>query len=154
MSSKFVRDEIMQYLNTEFGASETIIDLTGHFLELEDVLNDAGISHGDPWLGVQFIGGVEVPVDIGATNQKGKYREQGAIFLHIVDMARLGVHNAILNRAEVIRNKFRGQRIGVGEKILIEGVSPANFGEGITLSFTGGYTAAVVQVDYQRDLDL
>jgi hypothetical protein len=151
MSSKFVRDEIVSFLETEF-PTESVIDLTGEFLELEDVLKGKSINHGDPWLGVQFLGSEEIPVDIGATNSRGKYRESGAIYLHVVDVARLGVHNAILNRAEVIRNRFRGRRIG--QTILVEGVSPANFGEGITLSFSGGYTAAVIQIDYQRDLDL
>lgn len=150
MSSKFVRDQIISFMETQF-PTESVIDLTGEFLELEDVLKGKSLNHGDPWLGVQFLGAQEVPVDIGATNTRGKYRENGAIYLHVVDVAKLGVNNAILNRAEAIRDKFRGQRIG---PILIEGVSPANFGEGITLSFSGGYTAAVIQVDYQRDLDL
>ena len=151
MSSKFVRDEILSFLATEL-PTESVIDLTAEFAELEDLLQAHGKSFGDPWLGVQFLGSQEVPVDIGATNTRGKYRELGAIYLHIVDVAKLGVHNAILNRAEAIRDKFRGRRIG--QTILIEGVSPANFGEGITLSFNGGYTAAVIQLDYQRDLDL
>lgn len=152
MSSKYVRDEILSFMVAEF-PTESVIDMTAEYQELEEFLRENGVmNYGDPWLGVQFIGGEEIPVDIGATNSRGKYRESGAIYLHVVDVAKLGVHNAILNRAEIIRNKFRGQRIG--QTILIEAVSPANFGEGIALSFSGGYTAAVIQVDYQRDLDL
>ena len=150
MSSLYVRTEILNTLVTDL-PTESVIDLTSEFAELEDLLNEHSLQHGDPWLGVQFLGSEEVPVDIGATNTRGKYREIGAIYLHIVDVARLGIHNVILNRAEAIRDKLRGRRIGT---ILIEGVSPANFGDGITLSFSGGYTAAVIQVDYQRDLDL
>jgi len=151
MSSKFVRDEIVNFLTLEC-PTESVIDLTAEFSEVEDMLNEHSLDHGDPWLGVQFLGSEEIPVDIGATNTRGKYREIGAIYLHIVAVAKLGVHNDILTRAEVIRSKFRGRRIG--QTILIEGVAPANFGEGITLSFSGGYTAAVIQLDYQRDLDL
>lgn len=151
MSSVYVRDQILSFLETEC-PTESVIDLTAEFLELEDFLSGKSLTHGDPWLGVQFIGSEEIPVDIGATNTRGKYREIGVIYLHIVDVAKLGVHNVILARAEAIRNTFRGRRIG--STILVEGVSPANFGDGITLSFKGGYTAAVIQVDYQRDLDL
>lgn len=151
MSSLYVRDEVINFLETEL-PTESVIDLTSEFLELEDVLNGKSLNHGDPWLGVQFVGSEEIPVGIGATNSRGKYRESGVIFLHVVDVAKLGVHSLILNRAEAIRNKLRGQRIG--GTVVIEAVSPANFGEGITLSFSGGYTAAVVQVDYHRDLDL
>lgn len=150
MSSEYVRTEFLNFLETEL-TTESVIDLTSEFAELEDFLVQRGLEFGDPWFGVQFLGSEEIPVDIGATNTRGKYRESGVIYLHIVDVAKLGVHNVILARAEAIRNKLRGQRIGT---ILIESVSPANFGEGITLSFSGGYTGAVIQVDYQRDLDL
>ena len=150
MSSLHVRNEILNFLQTEI-PTESVIDLTGDFLELSDLLEESGLQHGDPWLGLQFLGSEEIPVDVGATNTRGKYREVGAIYLHIVDVASLGIHNVILSRAEAIRNKFRGRRIG---QVIITGVAPANFGEGITLSFSGGYTAAVVQVDYTRDLDL
>lgn len=152
MSSLYVRDEILSFMATEF-PTESVIDMTAEFQELEEFLIENGVTtYGDPWLGVQFLGGEEVPVDVGATNTRGKYRESGAIVLHIVSVARTGVSTAILNRAETIRNKFRGRRIG--QTILIESVSPANFGEGITLSFSGGYTAAVITIEYQRDLDL
>jgi hypothetical protein len=151
MSSKYVRDQILSFLQTEM-PTESVIDLTAEFLELEQTLEEHGVSYGDPWLGVQFLGSEEIAADIAGTNTRGKYREFGAIYLHVVSLASLGVHNTILNRAEALRDKLRGRRIG--QTIIIEGVSPANFGEGITLSFSGGYTAAVIQIDYQRDLDL
>lgn len=150
MSSLYVRDEVLNFVNTEL-PTESVIDLTSDFLELEDVLLEEGLTMSDPWLGVQFLGSEEIPVDVGATNTRGKYREVGAIYLHVVEVARLGVHTIILNRAEAIRNKLRGQRIG---SVIIEAVAPPNFGEGITLNFSGGYTAAVIQIDYHRDLDL
>lgn len=151
MSSKFVRDNILSLLQTE-APTESIIDLTADFLDLSDLLQEEGLTSGDPWLGLQFVGGEEVPMSVEASNQRGKYREHGVIFLHVVELASLGVHNVILNRAEALRDKLRGRRIG--NSILIESVSPVNFGKGSTLSFDGGYTAGVIQVDYQRDLDL
>ena len=150
MSSVFVRNEILNFLATEI-PTESVIDLTSEFLELEELLKEESLTFGDPWLGVQFVGSEEIPVDIGATNTRGKYRESGVIYLHVVSIASLGVHTLILNRAEAIRNILRGRRIGT---VIIEAVSPPNFGAGITLSFDGGYTAAVIQVDYQNDLDL
>lgn len=151
MSSTFVRNEILEFLEDNT-PSETVIDLTAEYLELSDMIAGAGLGPTDPWLGVQFVGSEEIMVDIGATNTRGKYRESGVIYLHVVAMASLGIHNAILARSETIRNAFRGRRIG--DLIIIESVSPANFGSGATLSFSGGYTAAVIQIDYQRDLDL
>jgi hypothetical protein len=150
MSSSFVRTSILSFLGS--GSSETLIDLTAEYDDIKDMIKDAGIGVNDPWLGVQFVGADERPVDIGATNTRGKYREEGIIYLHIVDIAKLGVHNGILTRAEALRNLFRGRRINGTVKIIA--VSPPNFGEGVTLSFAGGYTAALVQIDYQRDLDL
>lgn len=150
MSSKFVRDEILGFLVAP-NTSERVVDLTAEFIELKDFLESNGVLDQQTWIGVQFVGSQEVCVDIRGTNTRGKYREDGIIYLHIVDIAKLGVHNAILNRAEAIRNLFRGRNIN---GILINSVSPPNFGEGITLRFEGGYTAALLQIDYQRDLDL
>jgi hypothetical protein len=151
MSSKYVRDGIIDFIASEI-PSEKLVDLTAEFDEVQDLLSRNGVQPRSPWLGLQFVGSEEIPVDIGATNTRGKYREIGVIYLHVVDVSKLNVHNSIINRAEVIRNAFRGMRIA--DTILIESVSPVNFGGGITLSFTGGYTAGVIQIDYQRDLDL
>jgi hypothetical protein len=140
----------MDFLEDEL-TGESVIDLTADYEALEDFLTSNSLTFGDDWVGVQFLGSEEIPVDVGATNTRGKYRETGTIFLHVVDVASLGVHTLILTRGETIRDKLRGRRIG---NVVIEGVSPVNFGEGITLSFTGGYTAGVIQVDYHRDLDL
>jgi hypothetical protein len=151
VSSKFVRDNVIAFIQAQ-APTEKIVDLSGDFGELQDVLTDAGITDSEPWLGIQFLGSNEAPVDIRASNTRGKYRESGIIYLHIVEVARLGVNNPILLRAEALRNKFRGQRIS--GTIIVETVSPCNFGDGITLNFEGGYTAGLVQVDYQNDIDL
>jgi hypothetical protein len=147
VSSLTVRTEILNFLNASL-PTETVIDLTAEFQDIEDVVDSAGITSDDPWIGVQFVGYDEEAVDILATNDVGCYRELGVITLHVVDIAKSGVHNLILNRAEAIRNILRGRRIG---PVVIEGVSPANFGTGITLSFEGGYTSASINVDYKFD---
>jgi hypothetical protein len=147
MSSLYVRTEIKNFFTTE-APTENLIDLTAEFDEMEDLVESAGITVDDPWVGIQFLSYEEIPVDILSTNDTGKYRETGTILIHIVDVAKKGGYSDILIRAEAIRDKFRGRRIG---PILIEAVSPPNFGQGITLSFEGGYTAAVVNIEYKYD---
>lgn len=151
MSSLYVRDEIAAFLAAEI-PGEKYIDLTSEFYEVNDLLTEYGVNPGEDWVGLQFVGSEEVPVDILSTNTSGTYREVGVLYIHVVALAKLGVGRDILIRAETIRNKLRGQRIA--GNILIEGVAPATFGEGATLSFEGGYTAALVAVTYQRDLVL
>lgn len=151
MSSLYVRDQISAYLAAEIPA-ESYIDLTAEFYEVNDLLVENGITPGGNWVGLQFVGSEEIPIDILSTNTTGKYREVGVLYIHVVALAKLGVGRDILIRAETIRNKLRGQRIA-GD-ILIEGVAPATFGEGASLSFEGGYTAALVAINYQRDLVL
>lgn len=151
MSSKFVRDSILDFLKTEV-PQETIIDLTAQFEELEDLLEHNDITLNDDWIGVQFLGNEEIPVSIQSQNNKGCFREIGAIYLHIVAVSQLGGHKAILTRAEALRDKFRGRRIN--NTVIIEQVGPPNFGEGITLNFESGFTAAAITIFYRRDLDL
>lgn len=151
MSSKFVRDSIIDFMETEF-PEETIIDLTAQFEQLDDLLDHYDLTINDPWVGIQFIGNSEVPVSIQSQNQKGCYREIGAIYIHVVAVSSFGCHKDILNRSEAIRDKLRGRRIN--ETVVIEEVNPANFGEGITLNFESGYTAAAITIYYRRDVDL
>lgn len=150
MSSVYVRDEIADFITAEL-ASETLVDLTGEFENLRDLLARHSINANTPWLGIQYIGNDEIPVDIRGTNTRGKYREIGALYLHVVAKTQVGVAQTLLTRAENIRNTFRGQRIGT---ILIESVAPPNFDAGATLQFEGGWTSASVIISYQRDLDL
>jgi hypothetical protein len=151
MSSSKVRTGIIEFIQAAL-PEERVVDLTADFEELQDLLAQNNIKPRESWLGIQFVGSEEVPVDVGANNTRGKYREIGIVYLHVVDIAKLNVHNSILARGEAIRNAFRGMRIA--DTILIEAVSPVNFGGGITLSFSGGYTAGVVELNYQNDLDL
>lgn len=148
MSSSYVREQIFQFI-TDNIPEESAIDLTADYRSISDLVASYSLRPIDPWLGVQFVGADEVPVDILATNTKGMYRETGVIFLHIVGKSSLRIHTSLLARAEKIRDTFRGQR--VADLIVIEAVSPPNFGDGVTLNFEGGYTAALVQIDYHYD---
>jgi nitrous oxidase accessory protein NosD len=150
VSSSYVRTQITNFVGTDL-ASETLVDLTGVYDELQDVLNAVGVSYEDSWLGMQFIGNEELPINVGADNSQGCYREYGAVYLHIVAMATIGCHTGILSRSETIRNAFRGQRIN---DIIIENVSPPNFELGATLDFEGGWVSASVVVSYYRDYNL
>jgi predicted GNAT family acetyltransferase len=150
MCSKFVRDIVLDFISTEL-SGETVIDLTAEFEELDDMLEYHGVASGSDWVGIQFVGSEETPVDIRATDSKGTYRETGIFSLHIVAIAKIGSHNGIMTRVEAIRDKFRGRRI---DTIIVESVSPPNFGAGTTLSFTGGYTAATFNIGFNRQFSL
>jgi hypothetical protein len=145
MSSSTVRTAIKDFIESEL-TSEVLIDLTAEFELLNDLL-DRYDAKGRDWLGIQFISNPEEPIGLAADNQQGMYLEDGVIYLHVVDVAYLGVASSILARAETIRNKFRGQRIG---DIIIEATSPPNFEAGATLQFEGGYTACSILISYSR----
>ena len=150
MSASYVRTEFAQFIEDNL-PSETLCDMTAEFGELSEFLAQFGVGRNDPWLGVQYIGNDEEPITISATNDKGKYRESGIIYLHVVGVAALGAGNAILARCETIRNLLRGRRIG---NIKVERVSPPNFNAGATLQFEGGWTSASILIDYEYDIDL
>lgn len=150
MSSKYVRDQITSFITTNL-PTETQVDLAGEFENLKDMLAHFSINPRDPWLGVQYVGEAEIPVTIDADNVHGKYRELGIVFLHIVEVAKLGVAANIINRAEEIRTQFRGQRIG---DLVIQSVGVPNFSSGATLQFEGGYTSAAVTIEYRRDFNI
>lgn len=149
MSSAYVRTEIKDFLEDE--SEETVVDLTAAHQDFKQMLADAGVQPDAPWLGLQFIGEDEIPVALAATNDQGMYRETGAIYVHVCDVARLGAGDLLLTRGEVLRNLFRGRRI---EDIVIESVTPMNFDLGATLEFEGGYMSGSFLVAYYRDLNL
>lgn len=145
MSSSSVRTAIKNFITAQFPA-EKLIDLTAEFDLLNDLLGRYN-AKGGPWVGLQFISNPEEPISLTADNTQGMYLEDGVIYLHIVDVAYLGVASSLLSRAEAIRTKFRGQRIG---DITIEATTPPNFEAGATLQFEGGYTACSVLISYSR----
>jgi hypothetical protein len=149
MSSSYVRTQVKNFLDTN-APSETVIDLSGRYEDLEDMLAEGEIDSNSPWVGVQFIGSDEIPITIGSTNSGGKYRETGAVYIHVVDIAKLGVSDTILTRAETLRSLFRGRHIG---DIIIDSVTPINFDAGAALRFEGGYMSGTFIIGYYRDLD-
>lgn len=150
MSSSYTRTQIMNFLATNF-PSEKVVDLSAESEEISDLLEDRGVSLREPWIGVQFLGNGESPVSISSNNLKGKFRELGAVILHIVEPSKLGVINAILPRAEALMDSFRGQRIG---DVVVEDLVPLNTSAGAVLTFQRGYTSGNIVVNYYRDRDL
>jgi hypothetical protein len=150
MSSIAVRSAFKTFL-TANAPTEKIIDLTAQYAEIKEMVKAAGITDEDPWLGLEFIGNDEIPVTLPANNALGKYRESGSISVHVVGVAKLGVGDAVLARGETLRDLLRGRRIG---NIIVESVSPMNFGPGTTLQFEGGYMSGSFFVSYLSDRDL
>lgn len=150
MSSVYVRTETKTFLAAN--SAETVIDLTGMYDNIQDMVAAAGLTSKDPWVGLQFIGADEFPVTVGSTNVQGKYRETGAIYIHVVAMAKLSASDGILSRGEVLRDLLRGERLG--DRIVIKSVTPINFGEGATLSFEGGYISGsfIMEYEYEKDI--
>lgn len=149
MSSAACRTEILNFLDSE--SEEDVVDLTALYGELDQELTNAGISPDSPWLGVRFVGDDEIPVSLAATNDQGMYRESGAIYFDIVDVAKLGGGNSLLTRAETLRNLLMGQRIG---STIIQSVSLPNFDAGTTLQFEGGWMSGSFICGYIRDRNL
>ena len=147
MSSSGVRTLITDFLAAE--SAEDVVDLTGQFSDLRAMLAAAGIQPDAPWLGLEFIGNGEDPVSLSATNDKGLYRESGLIQLHVCATAKIGAGAALISRGEILRNLFRGRRIGA---IVVESVSPINTGPGATLEFEAGYVSGTISVAYHFDL--
>lgn len=150
MSSAYVRTQIKTFLTTN-APTEDFVDLTAQYAEIQTMLGDLGLSPDDPWVGIQFFGDDEVPITVTSSNTQGKYRETGSVFVHVVDVAKLGVGDSILARAEALRDLLRGQKIGT---MFIEAVTPINYEAGATLNFDGGFMTGSFIVTYLRDLDL
>jgi len=146
MSSLAVRNLVRNFLADK--STENVVDLTGHFEDLRVLLNEEGIQPDAPWLGLEFIGDDELPVSLAATNDQGLYREVGSIVLHVCTMGAIGCGYDLENRGEVLRDLFRGERIG---GVVIESVSPIRTGPGATLEFEGGYVSGSITVGYYYD---
>ena len=148
MSSNYVVNEVMNFISTEI-PTESAFDITGEYEYFHEFLEDNGITGA--WLGVQFVGTEEIPINIGSANTSGKFREIGMFMLHICERSRLGVGSPIRTRGETLQQKFRGMRIG---DMIIESVSTPNFESGATLNLDGGYTSATINIHYERDNNL
>lgn len=149
MSSIEVRSAFKQFLSDN--SEETFIDLTARMEEVRQLIRQEGLSDDAPWIGLEFQGDDEVPVQLAADNQRGQYRETGMVYVHVVTRARLGSGPEMLTRGEALRNLLRGRRIGA---ILVESVTPLNFGPGATLEFESGYQSGSFFVGYTFDRNL
>ena len=150
MSSVAVRTTFKNFL-TANAPTENLIDMSGHYEDVEDLLDQSGVGMGDPWIGLNFIPSDEIGITVPATNDSGKYRESGIIQVHVVDIAKLAVSDSILARCETLRNLLRGRRI---TDLKIEGVTPPSFEAGTTLEFEAGFISATFIVTYELDFDL
>lgn len=146
MSSLHVRNAIRSFLDTE--STETVVDMTGQFEDVREMLSTSGVAVDAPWLGVEFSTSGEEPVALAADNTQGLYREFGLILLHVCAVAKIGVGASLETRGEALLNLFRGQRI---DGIIIERVSPLNTGPGATLEFEAGYVSGTLEVQYYYD---
>lgn len=149
MSSSYVRSQVKNFITNSSG--ERLIDLTARFDDIREMIKKEGLTPSDPWLGITFLGDSELPVSLTAKNDQGLYREMGQIFLHVVAEARLGVGDSLVQRGEILRNLFRGSRIG---DVVIEEVGTLNTGSGAALEFESGYIAGTISIGYYRDLNL
>lgn len=149
MSSSYVRTTIKSFLAAQ-APTEKFLDMTAIYSTLEDALAEATIDHDEAWVGLDFLPGDELPITIGSNNDHGKYRETGAVHIHVVDIAKLGVSGSILSRAETLRDLLRGQKI---DRIEILSVTPTAFGPGAALQFEDGFMAGSFFVEYRSDTD-
>lgn len=150
MSSLYVRNQIKTFLATN-SPTEKVADMSGGYENMQDFLNRFSITMTEPWLGLQFIPADESPITVPATNDSGKYRETGAVYIHVVDVANPDASDNILTRGETLRDLFRGRRIG---DVKIEALTPLNFQIGATLDMDGGFVAASFIISYEYDKDL
>lgn len=144
MSSKYVRDQINNYLSAN--SAETFIDISGESRELLDLVSDNGLTVDDNWIGVQYAASIEEPISVGASC----FREFGTVLMHVV--APIGnnvIYGNILDRAETLQGLFRGKRIN---DIVIESITPLNTERGTTLEFDNSFTSGTFFVNYYRDL--
>lgn len=146
MSSLYVRTQVKEFITGN--SDETIIDITALYSELDQVISDADLQPDAPWVGLQFVGGDDLPVSLAADNTQGLYRETGSIQIHIVAAAAIGVGDGLVSRGEVLRSLFVGRRIGT---IVIDSVAPMNTESGATLEFDGGYMSGTFLMSFHRD---
>jgi hypothetical protein len=152
MSSSYVRTHIQSFLTTGL-APLAVLDLSGQYDNLNKYLAANGLNPKDgKWIGLQYFPSSELPINIGANNTQGCYREEGLIYIHVVNFTYPNATSDILTNAEAVRDLLRGQRIN--GNILIEEVTPPAFEAGGTLQFDGGWISAAVSVQYQYDRKL
>lgn len=149
MSSVYVRQQVKQFLDDN--SDEDVIDLTAQYADLKELVSEAGLQPDAPWLGLTFVGGQIIPVGLAATNTQGSFRESGAVQLHVVAEARIGVGDSLLARGETLLNLFNNARMG---NVVIDDMLAMNTEGGATLEFEDGYMSGTIQLNYHRDFSL
>ena len=143
MSSVVTRTEIKDYFAAN--SAEKLIDISGEFRDLVNLLADESVTDSDNWVAVQFVGNSEEMISVPV----GCYREFGTISFHVVAPLSIGAIDGILTRCETIRSLYRGKRIN---DIIIESVGPPNTEIGTTIDFENNFTSASFFIDYYRDI--
>lgn len=153
MSSNYVRSTFVSYMKTTF-PTHNIVDVSGEYEIQQDFLQKQvpPITPQDEWTAIDYIGSDELPTTTLSNNTVGRYREIGSIFIHVVYPAKTTAKTDILNRCEIYRDTLRGSRIN--NDIVVESVTPPNFGAGASLDFKGGYISATFILSYYRDKNL
>jgi len=149
VSSLAVRDSVMAFLAAEF-PSEKLIDLSAEYDQFDQLMEAYGLTLSDDWLGIQFVGDEEEPVALSANNAEGGYREYGSIAIHCVTPASMNGRRPMLQRAENIRKKLRGQRLSGG--VMIMECNPANTEAGAAIQFDSGFMGATFFTTYYIDI--
>lgn len=150
MSSPYVRTQFKNFISANIGA-EKLLDLSGEYREIKELLSDNSIVSGEVWAAVEFTAGDDLPITVGSSNTSGKYRETGLVTVHIVGIAKLGGPASTLARAQALIEKVRGLALGT---IIIDSVSPPDFNISASLNFSQGFVAAGFFVTYKNDVDL
>ena len=150
MSDVYVRTQIKNWITTNF-PSEDLVDLTAQYGTVPEFLDQSGVLPDSPWLGIEFLPSEEVPITIGSVTTSGKFREYGGVYIHVVDVAKLGVGDSLLTRGQAIIDALRGSSIG---RVVIESMTKMAFDSGATLRFDGGYMSGSFIVTYHCDLDI
>jgi len=149
LSSKTVRTLLTNFWTANLNVAEPrLVDITGDFRELQDLLDANGITNDHPWAALQFIPSDESPITVSANNSQGLYRERGSLFIHIVEPVKDNAASLTLDRSEVIRDAYRGQRIS---GLVVESLTPVNFESEATLEFSGGWTSGSIIVNFYYD---
>lgn len=150
MSSEYVRDEILTFLQTSF-PGDKIVDISGEVEIQQKWLIKQGISHKDPFIGVDYVGAIENTVSVTSSNATGKYRELGGVFIYFNRPYKTTSKAQVLSQATTYVNLLRGSRIGSLDDILIDQISLPNFNSGGNLQLEDGYISVTIRVGYQRD---
>lgn len=148
MSSKYVRDTIKAYIAT-VAPSYKVVDMTGEYREVKELLADKVIASGEVWIGIDFLKGQVIPITIGTNNTHGKYRETAGFNVQVNGIAKPGGADDAITLAQSIIDSIQVTRPG---GIWIDShETPADNGSGF--NFEQGFITIDFTMRYIYDLD-